>query len=124
MVLAFLGGASGKEPTCQGRRHGFRPWVGKIPWRRKWHPTPVSLPGKSRGQRSLAGYSQWGQRELDTTEATWHTLSPVFLAPCGLFSSCSDQGLLSGVGLGLHAAAASLVGEQGLQSTGASVVAL
>ena len=37
-------------------------------WRRKWHPTPGFLPGKSHGQRSLAGYSSWGQKELDTTE--------------------------------------------------------
>ena len=36
--------------------------VGKIPWRRKWQPTPVFLPGKSHGQRSLAGYSPWGKR--------------------------------------------------------------
>ena len=44
------GGASGKEPACQRRRpkrHGFKPWVGKIPWRRKWQPTPVFLPGES-----------------------------------------------------------------------------
>ena len=43
-------GASGKEPICQCRRHkrlGFAPWVGKIPWRRKWQPTPVFLPGES-----------------------------------------------------------------------------
>ena len=38
--------------TCQFRRHGFEPWVGKIPWRRKWQPTPVFLPGKAHGQRS------------------------------------------------------------------------
>ena len=38
---------------------GFYPWVGKIPWRRKWQPTPVFLPGKSHCQRSLAGYSLW-----------------------------------------------------------------
>ena len=44
---------SGKESTCQCRRHGSNPWVGKIPWRRKWQPTPVFLPGKSHGQRSL-----------------------------------------------------------------------
>ena len=44
------------------------PWVWKIPWRRKWQPTPVFLPGNSRGQRSLAGYSPWGRRESDTTE--------------------------------------------------------
>ena len=44
------------------------PWAGKIPWRRKWQPTLVPLPGKSHGQRSLAGYSPWGHRELDVTE--------------------------------------------------------
>ena len=41
---------------------------GKIPWRRKWQPTPVFLPGESHGQRSLAGYSPQGRKELDTTE--------------------------------------------------------
>ena len=46
---------SGQEPGCQCRRCRFDPWVGKIPWRRKWLPSPVFLPGKSYGQRSLAG---------------------------------------------------------------------
>ena len=54
--------------TCQYRRHGFDPWVGKIPWRRKWQPTPVFLPGKSHGQRSLVGYSPRGLKESDMTE--------------------------------------------------------
>ena len=49
----------------QCRRSGFNPWVGKIPWRRKWQPTPVFLPGKSHGQRNLLGYSH---EELDMTE--------------------------------------------------------
>ena len=49
---------------------GFDPWVGKIPWRRKWQPTPVFLPGKSHGQRSLTGYSPWSHKELDMTEPT------------------------------------------------------
>ena len=48
----------------------FNPWVGKIPWRRKWQPTPVFLPGESHGQRSLMGYSPWGHKESDTTEHT------------------------------------------------------
>ena len=48
----------------------FDPWAGKIPWRRKWQPTPVFLPGESHGQRSLAGYSPQGRTESDTTEAT------------------------------------------------------
>ena len=45
-----------------------RPWVGKIPWRREWLPTPVFLPGDFHGQRSLAGCSPWGGKELDVTE--------------------------------------------------------
>ena len=47
---------------------GFNPWVGKIPWRRAWQPTAVFLPEESHGQRSMAGYSPWGHKELDTTE--------------------------------------------------------
>ena len=64
---------SGKESACQCRRckrHRFHPWVGKIPWRRKWPPTSVFLPGKSHGQRSLAGYSPGGHKESDMTEHT------------------------------------------------------
>ena len=56
----FPGGASGKEPACQCRRWKTRELntgVGKILWRRAWQPTPVFLPGKSPGQRSLLGYS-------------------------------------------------------------------
>ena len=64
-----LWGASGKEPACQSRRcWWFHPYDGKIPWRRKWQSTPVSLPGESRGQRSLVGYSPWGRTESNTTE--------------------------------------------------------
>ena len=46
------------------------PWLGKISWRRKWQPTPVFLPGKSLGQRSLAGDSPRGSKMLDSTETT------------------------------------------------------
>ena len=69
----FPGGLSGKESICQCRKHkrcGFDPWVGKIPWRRKWQPSPVFLPGASRGQRSLGGYSPQGCKELDTIGVT------------------------------------------------------
>ena len=52
---------SGTEPSCQGRRLGFGPWIRKIPWRRAWQLTPVVLPGESLGPRSLAGYSSWGR---------------------------------------------------------------
>ena len=68
----FSGGTSVKEPACQCKRHKrcwFDPWIGKIHWRREWLPTPVFLPGKSHGQRSLKGYSPWDHKELDTTEA-------------------------------------------------------
>ena len=70
-VLGLPWWLSGKESACQGRRRrteGFNPWVGKIPWRRKWQPTPVFLPRVSHGQRSLAGYSSWSCKKLDTTE--------------------------------------------------------
>ena len=53
-------------------------WVGKIPWRRKWQPTPVFLPGESHGLRSLVRYSPQGCKELDTTERlhfTYHHLT-------------------------------------------------
>ena len=59
---------SGKESTCQCRRYRFHPWVVKVPWSRKWQPASGFLPGKFHGQRSLAGYSSCGHRELDTTE--------------------------------------------------------
>ena len=59
---------SGKQSACRGRRCWFNPGVGKIPWRWKWQPTPVFLPGKSHGQRSLAGYWPWGHKEPDTTK--------------------------------------------------------
>ena len=51
----------------QCKRHGFNPWVRKIPWRREWQPIPVFLPGKCHRQRSLAGYSPWGHKESDMT---------------------------------------------------------
>ena len=57
-----------KSVSLQCRRPRFNPWVGKMPWRKKWQPTPVLLLGKSHGQRSLVGYSPRGHKELDTTE--------------------------------------------------------
>ena len=74
--LTFIGfptWLSGKESPCQcrrGRRLRFNPRVRKIHWRRKWHSTPVFLPGKSHGQRSLVGYSPWGYKESDMTKYT------------------------------------------------------
>ena len=56
----FSGGSDNKDSACKAGELGFDPWIRKIPWRRKWLPTPVFLPGESCGQRSLAGYSSWG----------------------------------------------------------------
>ena len=70
--MGFPGGTS-KETACQCRRRksdGFAPWVRKIPWRRKWQPTPVILPRESHGRRSLVGYNPWGCKKLDMIEAT------------------------------------------------------
>ena len=61
---------NGKESTCQSRRRGFDPWVGKIPWRRKWQPTLIFLPGKSHGQRSLIAYSPRGYKSVRQDLAT------------------------------------------------------
>ena len=63
--IGFLGASYGKESSCSAE---FDPWVGKIPWRRAWQPTPVFLPGESHGQRSLVGCSPWGRKELHTAE--------------------------------------------------------
>ena len=59
---------SGKESACKHRRCGFDSWAGKIPWMRKWQPTPVFLPGKFHGQRRLKGCSPQGHKESDMPE--------------------------------------------------------
>ena len=66
------GGKVGKESAWQCRRckrYGSDPWVGKFSWRRKWHPIPVFLPGKSHEQRSLAGYSPQGCKRVGYDQA-------------------------------------------------------
>ena len=70
---SFPGGTKDKQSACQCRRHRrcrFDPWVGKIPWRRKWQPTPPFLPGNSPVQNCLVGYSPWGHKEWNTAEHT------------------------------------------------------
>ena len=59
---------SGESLCLKCRRSGFDPWVRKIPWRRKWQPTPVFLPRESHRQRSLVCYSPWGGKGSGTTE--------------------------------------------------------
>ena len=69
--IGLQANTSGKELTCQWRRQTrprFDPWVRKIPWRMKWQPFPVFLPGESHGQRSLVGYSKQGLEESDMTK--------------------------------------------------------
>ena len=71
----FQGGTSSKETAWQCRRYKrrrFDPWVWKIPWRKKWQPTSVFLPGESHGWRSLVGCGPWGHKESDTTERLTH----------------------------------------------------
>ena len=68
--IGFPHGSDGKEFACNAGdvTDVFDPWVGKVPWRRAWQPTPVFLPGESHGQKSLASYSLWGHEESDMTE--------------------------------------------------------
>ena len=77
------GSSSGQEFTCQCRRQKrckFHPWVGKIPWRREWQPTPVFLPREFHGRRSLVGCSPWGRKDSDTTERLTLVTGPLLLA--------------------------------------------
>ena len=57
--------SAGKESACNAGDLGLTPGLGRFPWRRKWQPTPVFLPGESHGQRSLAGYTPWACKESD-----------------------------------------------------------
>ena len=68
MMEGFPGGSDGKASACNAGDLGLIPGSGRIPWRRKWQPTPVLLPGKFHVWRSLVGYSPWGRKEWDMTE--------------------------------------------------------
>ena len=71
--MGFPGGINGIESTCQSTRHKrcrFDHWVQKIPWRKKWQPTPVFLPGKFHSQRTLAGYTVHGVEKNRTLLST------------------------------------------------------
>ena len=83
---------SGKESASQSRRHRLDPWVRKIPWSRKWQPTPVFLPGKFHGQRSLVDYRLWDYKESGMTDrlsTAWfrtfeYFLQMIHVSPCVL----------------------------------------
>ena len=79
-VVRVSGGLNGEESASQHKRHRFNLWVGKILWRGKWQSTPVFLPGKSHGQKSLAGYSPWDQKESDMIEHAYSMHVPVYQA--------------------------------------------
>ena len=79
IYLGFPRSLSGKESACQCRRCGFNSWVWEIPWRRKWQPTPVFLPGKSHRQRSLSGCSPWGPKRVRQGRATEHASVCVYI---------------------------------------------
>ena len=84
-LKSFPGGSDGKGVCLQCRRPRFNLWVGKMPWRRKWQPTPVLLPGKFHGWRSLGGYSPWGRKEWDTTERLhFHFSTNLMICMCFL----------------------------------------
>ena len=69
-LMSLPCGSAGKQSDCNEGDLGSIPGCGKIPWRRKWQPTAVFLPGESQGRGSLVGCCLWGCTELDTTEAT------------------------------------------------------
>ena len=92
--FTFPGGSDGNSVCLQClpcERPEFSPWVRKISWRRKWHPTPVLLPGKSHGWWNLIGYSPWGHKESDMTERLRFTSLPasvyLFLSWCTFTSN-------------------------------------
>ena len=93
LKLGLPGGSEVKVSACvclQCGRPGFDSWVEKIPWRRKWKPTPVLLPGESHGQRSLVGCSTWVHKESDTTE-----LLNVCMYVCIVYGVAKNQTLLN-----------------------------
>ena len=88
---------SGKESACQCGRHKryrFDLWVEKIPWSRKWQPTPVFLPRKSHGQRSLAGYSPWRHKESEMTEHTYISHSHHYIKCFRCYFTQGKQGYI------------------------------
>ena len=106
MYLVLVSGlprwCCGKESACQCRKHKrlrFDPWVGKIPWRRTWQPTPICLPGESHGQKSLAGSGPLGHKSQ--TQLKWlsmHTLVPgtELLWPCNFWSGRGERKIIIG----------------------------
>ena len=87
-IFCFPGGSDGEGSTCNARDHlqcgrlSFDPWVGRIPWRRKWQSTPVFLPREFHGQRSLAGCGPWVCKS-QTQLSNYHPEMCSVLTYCG-----------------------------------------
>ena len=79
--MGFPGGSESKESACSCRRHGFDPWVRKIPWRRKWQLSLVFLPGESHRERGLVGHSPWYRKESRTRLRNFHFFDAGCLFP-------------------------------------------
>ena len=92
----MLGGSDSKESACQWRKLQFYPWVGKIPWRREWQPTPVFLPGESHGQGCLVGYNiihgvaKSQTRLSNYLETDYITLQNVVIKGFRVTEGCND----------------------------------
>ena len=82
--MGFPGGSEVKTSAYNAGDPGSIPGSGKIPWRRIWQSTPVLLPGKSHGQRSVVGYSPWGRKESDMTEQIHFHFHPMVLVLVGM----------------------------------------
>ena len=106
----FLGGSVVKNPPAiagVSEDTSLIPGSRRFPWRRKWQPTPVFLPGESHGQRSLVGCSPRGHKELDMTERqSTHACTWIFMFTCDVYMwlppirshhiNCTKQGFLYG----------------------------
>ena len=99
-ILWLTGNTCGKESTCQCRRqkrHGFYPWVGKIPWRKAWQPTPVFLPGESHGQKAWratvhSAAKSWTQLRRQHAHIGLQCSSNLkTVAQKGVFWACSEK---------------------------------
>ena len=93
----FPGGSVVKNLSANAADTSFNPWVGKIPWRRKWQPTPVFLSGKSHEQRSLAGYSPRGCKRVRHSLVTKTTTQSLWVRSWVWLSWSSDSGALASV---------------------------
>ena len=84
---------SGEESACQCRRHGFHSWVGKIPWRREWQPTPVFLPGESHAEEPGGLQSMGSQSRARPKQLSRHACPEIvvdFYSILIFYSNCSE----------------------------------